>query len=181
MPLHYGTAQTLVMVIFVVIASALAFVFAAVAANSRPEIQFEGVQRVAYWIRKRWLALLVALCVVVVGASSLALPYASGSGTQRTTVHVTAGQFYWLFVPAQVPAGTAVRFEITSREVNHGFGIYDPAGQLIGEAQAMPGYTNTLDMTFRSPGRYRVLCLEYCGIGHHLMQGSFTILPAAHP
>lgn len=123
----------------------------------------------------------MALCVVVVGTSSLALPYASGSGAGRTVVHVTAGQFYWLLVPSSVPAGTAVRFEITSRDVNHGFGLYDPQGQLIAEAQAMPGYTNTLDMTFRNTGQYRVFCLEYCGVGHHLMQGLFSILPVGHP
>lgn len=53
MLLHYGTAQTLVAIVFVVIALVLVFVFAAVAANSQSELQFESVQRVAYWIRKR--------------------------------------------------------------------------------------------------------------------------------
>jgi len=178
MHLHYGTAQTLVAVVFLVIALALAVVFAAVAAHAGDEVQFARVQAVGYWIRKRWLAFLVALSVVVVGASFAALPYASGSGAGRTRVSVTAGQFYWALSPAQVVAGTAVRFLITSRDVNHGFGLYDPEGQLIGEAQAMPGYTNTLDMTFARAGHYRVLCLEYCGVGHHLMEGVFTVLPA---
>ena len=177
--LHYGVAQTVVAVVFLVVALALAFAFAAVAVNAQPEIPFESVQGPAYWLRRRWAAGLVAMSVVIIGVSSLVLPYAKGGGAGRRVVHATAGQFYWRLQPAQVPARTAVRFEITSSDVNHGFGVYDPQGHLIGQAQAMPGYTNTVDMTFNSPGQYRVLCLEYCGIGHHIMQATFTVLPAA--
>jgi cytochrome c oxidase subunit 2 len=181
MHLHYGTAQILVAIIFLLIALVLAVAFVAVAAHSGPEVPFGRVQEIGYWIRKRWLAFLVALCVVVVGVSWATLPYATGSGANRTTVNVTAGQFYWALNPSRVPVGTAVRFRITSRDVNHGFGLYDPQGHLVGEAQAMPGYTNTLDMTFTRVGQYMVLCLEYCGVGHHLMQGTFTVLPTGHP
>lgn len=180
MHVHYGTAQTLIAIIFLLIALTLAVVFAAVAAHAGTEVLFARVQAVGYWIRKRWLASLAALLVVVVGASWAALPYASGSDANRTIVRVTAGQFYWAFSPARVAVGTAVRFAITSPDVNHGFGLYNPEGQLMAEAQAMPGYTNSLDVTFTHPGQYRVLCLEYCGVDHHLMAGTFTVLSAGH-
>ena len=29
----------------------------------------------------------------------------------------------------------------------------------------------------RAPGRYEVRCFEYCGIGHHKMITSFTVVP----
>lgn len=170
----------LVAIIFLLIALTLAVVFAAVAANAGTEVPFTRVQAVGYWIRKRWLASLVALLVVVVGASWAALPYATGSDANRTIVRVTAGQFYWAVSPARVAAGTAVRFAISSRDVNHGFGLYDPEGRLMAQAQAMPGYTNSVDVTFTHPGKYRVLCLEYCGVDHHLMAGAFTVLPAGN-
>ena len=178
MHLHYGTAQILVAIIFLLIALALAVVFASVAANAGAGVPFERVQAVGYWIRRRWLASLAALLVVVVGASWAALPYAQGSDADRTIVRVTAGQFYWAFDPPRVPVGTPVRFEITSSDVNHGLGLYDPEGRLVTEAQAMPGYTNTLDYTVRREGRYQVLCMEYCGVDHHLMASVFTVLPA---
>ena len=44
-------------------------------------------------------------------------------------MNVSGGQFYWSISPRQVPAGTKVRFDVTSVDVNHGFGIYDPDGQ----------------------------------------------------
>lgn len=179
MSLHYGAPQTLVAIIYLVIVLALVVLFATVAAQAGTAMPLTRVQAVGYWIRRRWLASLAALLVVVVGASWAALPYARGSGAERTVVRVTAGQFYWSFSPSRVPAGTAVRFEITSRDVNHGFGLYDPQGQLVTEAQAMPGYTNRLDYTVGGPGRYPVLCLEYCGVNHHVMAGAFTVVPAA--
>ncbi len=71
-----------------------------------------------------------------------------------------------------VPVGRAVAFEVTAEDVNHGFGVYDEQGRLLGQTQAMPGYTNRLTVVFPKPGRYHVLCMEYCGIGHHLMNAT---------
>lgn len=181
MTLHYGTPQIIVAIVYLVIVLALVVMFSSVAAHASTAMPLERVQAVGYWIRKRWLALLAALLVVVVGASWTALPYARGSSANRTIVRVTAGQFFWALSPPRVPVGTPVRFEITSRDVNHGFGLYGPEGQLVTQAQAMPGYTNHLDYTFTSAGEYPVLCLEFCGVDHHLMAGVFTVLPAGHP
>lgn len=181
MHLHYGTPQVLVAIIYLAIVLFLVLVFATVAASTRSATPFPRVQAVGYWIRRRWLAFLAALLVVVVGSSWAALPYASGSGEGRTVVKVTAGQFYWAFSPSRVPVGTRVRFEVVSRDVNHGFGLYDPGGELVTQAQAMPGYTNRVDYTVSRAGLYRVLCLEYCGVDHHLMEGAFTVLPETHP
>ena len=79
--------------------------------------------------------------------------------------------------PDQVRAGTPVRFDVTSVDVTHAFGLLDTDGHLVGSVQAMPGYHNDLDLTFHTPGVYRILCLEYCGLDHHVMQASFTVTP----
>ncbi len=34
--------------------------------------------------------------------------------------------------------------------------------------------------TFRTPGTYKVVCFEFCGVGHHLMTGKVIVLPAAN-
>lgn len=71
--------------------------------------------------------------------------------------------------PLVLPAGKVVEFNVTSVDVNHGFGIYDETGMLVAQTQAMPGYVNHLRHVFDAPGRYRVVCMEYCGVIHHMM------------
>ena len=173
---HYGEPQVAVGIAMVVISVLLATVFVVGWRQSVTDVPYERVQAVGYWVRRRWLAFLCALLVVVIGLSLFELPYARG-GTHGTVVTVKGGQFFWAIDPARIRADVPVRFDVTSLDVNHGFGIYDPAGHMIGSVQAMPGYHNKLDLTFHTPGVYHVLCLEYCGLNHHLMQASFTVTP----
>jgi cytochrome c oxidase subunit 2 len=175
MALEYGELQLAVLIVFLLLALAIAAVVIVVAADTFRDAPLEEVQRTGYRWRNPWLGFLVALGVVVVGASFLLLPYASG-GEPGTTIEVSGGQFFWSIDPTEVPAHTAVRFDVTSVDVNHGFGIYDPDGRLLGSTQAMPGYTNRLDLTFDKPGAYLVRCLEYCGLSHHLMQAGFQVV-----
>ena len=71
-----------------------------------------------------------------------------------------------------------MEFHVTSKDVNHGFALYDPDMRIVAQTQAMPGYTNVLRYTFNEPGVYRVLCLEYCGVAHHEMTAEIKV--AAH-
>ena len=177
MSVHYGDPQIAIGVVFAALALLLGAVFLAIGLQARLDVPHERVHQVGYWLRKRWLALLVVIGVVVVGISLLDLPFASGSDHGRAVVKVTGGQFFWSLVPNRVPAGTAIRFDITSIDVNHGFGLYDPHGHLIGSVQAMPGYHNRLDLTLRDAGVYRIRCLEFCGLSHSTMESSFTVAP----
>ena len=171
--LHYGEPQVGIGIAFLVLTLVLAAVFATVARRTVEEVPFERVQGPAYRLRRPWLGFLGALLVVVVGLSLFELPYARGA--HRTVVRVEGGQFFWVIDPPELPLNTPVRFDVTARDVNHGFGIFDPRGHLVGSVQAMPGYHNKLDLTFHTPGLYRVLCLELCGVNHHVMQASFTV------
>jgi len=171
--LRYGEPQVGIGIAFLVLALLIAAIFVTVARRTRSDTPFERVQTVGYWLRKRWLAFLLVLLVVVVGLSLFRLPYASGG--HRTVVRVAGGQFYWIIEPAEIPADTPIRFDVTSRDVNHGFGVYSPHGHLIGSVQAMPGRHNKLDLTFHDRGVYRVRCFEFCGLRHHLMEASFTV------
>jgi cytochrome c oxidase subunit 2 len=174
--LDYGDPQIVIGVVFAALTLLLAGAFLVIATQAGSDVSVQRVHQVGYWLRKRWLALLVVTGVLVVGISLLDLPFASGSATGRTVVKVTGGQFFWSLVPDRVPAGTHVRFDISSVDVNHGFGLYDPSGHLIGSVQAMPGYHNRLDLTFDRPGLYRIRCLEYCGLNHSTMDGSFRVV-----
>jgi cytochrome c oxidase subunit 2 len=175
--LHYGDPQIAIGVVFAVLALLLATAFVVIGVQAGSEVGFQRVHDVGYWLRKRWLALLVVIGVLVVGISLFDLPYASGGSAGRTVVKVTGGQFFWSLLPDRVPAGARIRFDVTSIDVNHGFGLYDPHGHLIGSVQAMPGYHNKLDLTLANPGVYRIRCLELCGLNHATMEGSFTVVP----
>jgi cytochrome c oxidase subunit 2 len=175
MSLHYGNPQIALGVTFAVIALLLATAFVVIGLQAGSDVSQARVQRVGYWLRKRWLALLAGLGVVWVGLSLFVLPYPSGAAGRWTVVKVLGGQFFWSFSPSRVVAGTDVRFDVTSLDVNHDFGLYDPRGHLMGEVQAMPGYHNLLDLTLRAPGVYVVRCLEYCGINHAEMLSRFTV------
>ena len=175
MSLHFGDPQIAIGVVFAVLAFLLAGLFLVIGMQAGSDVAFERVRRVGYWLRKRWLALLLVIGVLVIGISLFDLPYASGGAAGRTVVKVTGGQFFWSLAPDRVPAGTRVRFDVSSVDVNHGFGFYDPHGHLIGSVQAMPGYHNDLDLNLTDPGVYQIRCLEYCGLSHSTMESSFTV------
>ena len=172
--LRYGEPQVAIGIVFAVLAVAIVVATFVIAAHAKQEVPYEDVSGTGYRLRRPWLAFLCGLGVVAVGASAFLLPYARGDAA-GTRVKVTGGQFYWTIDPAVLPAHREVRFDVTSVDVNHGFGIYDPKGRLIGSVQAMPGYTNKLDLTFDLPGVYMIRCFEFCGLNHHLMTASFRV------
>ena len=85
-------------------------------------------------------------------------------------IRASASQWRWELDRDMVAPGQLVQFEVTSRDVNHGFAIYKDKNHLVAQAQTMPGYVNKLQLRFAEPGDYEVLCLEYCGVAHHAMR-----------
>ena len=132
-------------------------------------------------VLRRWL--FGALLVIFVGATYGTLhrfPIAPQHAALdiRQVVDVTGQQWSWQITPNTVHAGSPVEFRVTSRDVNHGFAIYAPDGRIAAQTQAMPGFTNKLVHTFTQPGTYRVMCLEYCGLGHAPMTSEFSVVAA---
>lgn len=64
-----------------------------------------------------------------------------------------------------VPAGRAVRIDLTSADVLHNF--YIPAFRV--KIDAVPGMTTHLWFLAPAPRSYDVFCAEYCGVGHSTM------------
>ena len=60
--------------------------------------------------------------------------------------------------------------------MNHSFAVYTAAGELLFQVQVMPGQTQNYVYTFKKPGAYRVLCLEYCGVDHAAMQAELRVI-----
>jgi cytochrome c oxidase subunit II len=87
------------------------------------------------------------------------------------TVSMRAEMYVFRPEVVRVPAGRPVTFRITSPDVLHGFQI---VGTNINLTVA-PGYVSETTMTFARPGEYLVVCNEYCGLAHHLMQGKVIV------
>lgn len=176
MELSYGGFQVAVLIAFVVVTLALVAIFAMVALQARKNVEFELVTDTGYRLRRYWLGFLAVLLTSGVVLSLFFLPY-PGNAESAATVRVSGGLFYWSMNPETVPAGSDLTFDVTSADVNHGFGIYDPEGVLIGSVQAMPGFHNDLDLTLEDAGTYTIACLEFCGFKHHEMIREFEVTP----
>ena len=167
----------------IVLMAAAAGVFIWVADSADRRVADYGPLTAAAYRLRPWLFLIVALIMVGANWRSLGgLPYrsvarANAAAVTPQRVEAIGEQWDWRISPTTVVAGRPVDFHVTTRDVNHGFAIYDSALQIVGQTQAMPGFDNVLRLTFERPGTYRVLCLEYCGLMHHVMASEITVVP----
>jgi cytochrome c oxidase subunit II len=168
-----GTAEA-IGISYLVVVILGAFVAAGVASSTRsrrpvhPEVLAER--------ERTWLFIVIALLVAILGATMWFIPYGRSAAASHQVVNGTAQQFVWLFNPPRARVGEQVEFRLTSKDVNHGFGLYDPSGTFVDQVQVVPGKTQKLFHTFHHPGTYRVVCLEFCGRGHASMIGQFQVV-----
>ena len=124
---------------------------------------------------KTWFGIAVVLLVSLLFATIFFTPYGRSAGSRGPTLDVRAQQFTFLIPRTHLRVGVPVRFRLTSADVNHGFGVYNAKEVLLFQVQVMPGETQEYVYTFKKPGVYHVLCLEYCGVGHDQMGGRFVV------
>jgi len=186
-----ATAQSVVLRLFAALAVVIAVVFLWIGRSTRSPAEVDTHR--AYGIRRVLFIVALAMAIGALAATLPRTPYATADTGADRVVYVAARQFDFVFSDApitsvddlarvprianlQLPAGALIEFRVTSLDVNHGFGLYGPARQIVAQTQAMPGYFNRLRVRLGAPGEYRVLCLEFCAAGHHLMQGLVTVL-----
>ena len=81
-------------------------------------------------------------------------------------VAVVAMAFGYTAAPEiKVPVGKEIIFKLTSTDVVHSFTIDNTKVNMM----VVPGQITTKSYTFDKPGKYLILCNEYCGAGHHFM------------
>ena len=140
-----------------------------------------------YRIRSVYFVIILGVAAISLAFTLPMTPYPKKFSEHTPDVMVKAiGEMWsWTLTPSSgaasagdnliLPVGKMVEFEVSSKDVNHNFAIYNSAGELIAQVQAMPDYTNRLFYTFNAPGHYYVLCLEYCGVAHHVMNTEFDV------
>lgn len=164
----------LVLKIFLIVgAAAIAAMVAMALYGARNPLPQDAVFSKGYVVRRYWLTLIVIMVVAAFVATLPLFPYPTAAMTGRH--YSVVAEQYGFVMPQELPKDTPIIFDVTSRDVNHGFGIYDPRGRLIGQVQAMPDYVNHLPFTFHAAGHYTIRCMEYCGIGHDEMQEGFVV------
>ncbi|AGB36173.1 cytochrome c oxidase subunit II [Natronococcus occultus] len=94
-------------------------------------------------------------------------------GEDEYEAYVVAQTFMFSPDPIEIPAGSEVTFHATSRDVIHSFSV---AGTNI-NTMVIPGEVATMTAEFDEPGEYGVVCNEYCGSGHHNMEGELHVVP----
>lgn len=118
----------------------------------------------------------VRLGISVPGCVTNVKPFKDGqllmTAPGRYEAHVVAKMFS--FKPAiKVPRGAVVDFYLTSADVVHGFYIDGTDVNLT----AIPDTVNYAQTHFDRPGKYAVLCHEFCGLGHQDMAGVIEVTP----
>jgi cytochrome c oxidase subunit II len=175
-----------ILAVFAAASAIIVVVFAYVALSTRRtrDVDVGAAGR----LRQRFFVGFAALLVAVLVFTLPRMPYPAEREPPDRIVHVTGKQYAFALTDAPVTsaqawedgalpqviavkAGSNVEFRVATLDVNHGFTLYTPDGQLLAQTQAMPGYVNRLRVRFDRPGTYTVLCLEYCGMGHHRMRG----------
>jgi cytochrome c oxidase subunit II len=132
-----------------------------------------------------WLGATSILCLFLVVWGMFGLYQETSAASPETMiVQVTGQQWLWTFYypkyqvssPGQVlelPVGVPVQFEVTSKDVLHGFAI-----QALGvRVDANPGQTTTTPVvTPTQIGDYQVVCVELCGLYHTFMWSSVRVV-----
>lgn len=129
-----------------------------------------------------WLTFAFIFFLMVNLASLKFIPWATASAVINTEPEVqidfTAKSWAYDISNRQIEVGKPVRFSGRSTDTQHGFAIYHPDGRVLFTMLMMPNTTKptTATYTFTEPGKYKVRCLEYCGIAHHAMQDELTVV-----
>ena len=171
--------QDTVWLISLLLIAGMAAVFLWVAAGAGWSADAAAVQRRAYRLRAGWFWLLLAVITIATATTLTALPYPDRAphAASRVIVRATGAQWSWTIEGPDIVIGQRVEFHVSSKDVNHGFALYDPSLRIVAQTQAMPGYVNRLQYTFTTPGTYHILCLEYCGLVHHQMMSDLVVKP----
>ena len=159
--------------------------------RATPEESTVSVVSRLYRVRGRYLVVLSVVLIALLALTLPMVPYRSATSAEPDYIVPVTGRIWsWQLGPVEdrngkafasdgpdlvLPLGATVEFQVTSADYNHGFGVYDDTGVIVAQTQAMPGYVNKLVYTFTQPGTYHVLCMEFCGIGHHAMITKFRV------
>ncbi|KKF39157.1 cytochrome C oxidase subunit II [Halorubrum saccharovorum] len=96
-------------------------------------------------------------------------------GENEYAAYVVAFQFGFQPDPIVVPEDSTVTFYVTSRDVIHGFEVVGTNANTM----VVPGEVSEITVETDEPTEYGLICNEYCGAGHHVMEGKVNVVSQA--
>jgi cytochrome c oxidase subunit 2 len=93
-------------------------------------------------------------------------------GENHYAAYVVAYQFAFEPSPIVVPENSRVTLYVTSRDVIHGFEVAGTNANTM----VVPGEVSEITVEVGEPQEYGLLCNEYCGAGHHGMEGKVHVV-----
>ena len=88
-----------------------------------------------------------------------------------------AASRYTFYPGLALQANTEYRIWLSATDTLHGFSLVG-GGQNI-NLELAPNHVTGMNLTVGDPGRYLIVCNEYCGLEHHTMKAFLTVVPAA--
>lgn len=88
-------------------------------------------------------------------------------------IYLAAMSFQWWPI-LRLEKGREYTLHLSALDVNHGFNLH-PVNVNF---QVVPGYDYGLRITPTEAGDFRIICNEFCGIGHHAMVGRVIVVDA---
>ncbi len=85
-------------------------------------------------------------------------------------IYLTALSYQWTPI-LRLELGREYILHLSSLDVNHGFSL----APVNVNFQVVPGYDYGLRVTPNAAGDFRIICNEFCGIGHHTMVGKVVV------
>jgi cytochrome c oxidase subunit II len=141
--------------------------------HDAPKLEF-------WWTALPTLLLVILMIFTVVVWKQIYFP----STAAALTMEVVGHQFVWefrypglksgLFSPKgemHLPVGKAVKILVTSGDVIHQFWV--PEFRV--KTSAVPGLVTDLNLTPTHPGTFDIMCSEYCGVNHSVMQAKVVV------
>ncbi|MGD2071463.1 MAG: cytochrome c oxidase subunit II [Gemmatimonadota bacterium] len=86
-------------------------------------------------------------------------------------VYLVAMMWQWRPI-LRLQRGAEYTLHMSSMDVNHGFNLYP----LNINFQVVPGYDYGLRVTPTEAGDFKIVCNEFCGVGHHRMVGKIEVV-----
>ncbi len=86
-------------------------------------------------------------------------------------VYLIARMWQWYPV-LRLEKDAEYTLHISSLDLNHGFSLFP----INVNFQIVPGYDYGLTVTPTDVGDFRIICNEFCGVGHHLMLGKVEVV-----
>jgi len=96
-------------------------------------------------------------------------------GENEYAAYVVAYQFGFEPSPIVVPENSTVTFYVTSRDVIHGFEVAGTNANTM----VVPGEVSQITVETDGRQEYGLICNEYCGAGHHVMEGKVNVVSQA--